>query len=129
MVITDTVKGIFADAKFMHSEALKRLEAGDIRDAAEKAWCATKRATDAVVLGVTGSEPQSAGQARRALLGLRFESDDPFSALLDRYSARSAVLHVDCFYDGICEPVEPIARMIRETINYIDNAERLASNG
>ena len=57
MVITDTVKGIFADAKFVHFEALKRLEAGDIREASEKAWCATKRATDALLLKHTGIMP------------------------------------------------------------------------
>ena len=48
MVATSRVQEIFDDARLMHSEALERLAAGDIRDAAEKAWCATKRATDAL---------------------------------------------------------------------------------
>ena len=56
---THTVAGIFADARFMHSESLRLLEAGDLRDAAEKAWCATKRATDALILRHTGREPSS----------------------------------------------------------------------
>ena len=129
-VTIDRVEAIFADARFMHSEALARLEAGDIRDAAEKAWCATKRATDGMVLKITGSEPQSAGQARKALLSLRDgdgDGDGPFSTMLDRYAARSSVLHADCFYDGICDPLEPLARMIRGTFVYIGNAERLAN--
>ena len=127
-VTIDRVAEIFSDARFMHSEALARLEAGDIRDAAEKAWCATKRATDGMVLKITGSEPQSAGQARKALLSLRDgDGDGPFSTMLDRYASRSSVLHADCFYDGICDPVEKIAQMIRGTFGYIGNAERLAN--
>ena len=51
MVATSRVQEIFDDAKAMHSEALERLAAGDIRDAAEKAWCSTKRATDALDSG------------------------------------------------------------------------------
>ena len=47
MVATDRVTEIFADARAVHADALRLLAAGDIRDAAEKAWCATKRATDA----------------------------------------------------------------------------------
>ena len=33
---------IFADARRMHDAALERMAVGDIRDAAEKAWCATR---------------------------------------------------------------------------------------
>ena len=43
----------------MQTQAIERLEAGDIRDAAEKAWCAAKRATDALVLARTREEPPS----------------------------------------------------------------------
>ena len=57
MVATDRVTQIFTDARTVHSEALERLQAGDIRDGAEKAWCATKRATDALILARTGDEP------------------------------------------------------------------------
>ena len=47
---TTRVAALLADAREVHSQALERLAAGDIRDAAEKAWCATKRATDALIL-------------------------------------------------------------------------------
>ena len=36
MVAASRVKEIFDDARAVHAEALQRLEAGDIRDAAEK---------------------------------------------------------------------------------------------
>ena len=54
MVATGRVKEVFDDAMVQHQAALERLEAGYIRDAAEKAWCATKRATDALILSRTG---------------------------------------------------------------------------
>ena len=38
MLATDPVYTIFADARGLHAGALRMLEAGDIRDAAEKAW-------------------------------------------------------------------------------------------
>ena len=53
MVATDRVSDIFADARAVHADALRLLESGDIRDAAEKAWCATKRATDGLILART----------------------------------------------------------------------------
>ena len=45
---------IFDDARRMHGAALARMADDDIRDAAEKAWCATLRATEALVLARTG---------------------------------------------------------------------------
>ena len=57
MTLPVAARNIFTDAQAVHAQALERLEAGDIRDAAEKAWCATKRATDALILARTGEEP------------------------------------------------------------------------
>ena len=63
-----------------------------------KAWGATKRATDALVLVQEGEEPQPAGQARRALL--RLSALDPaYDVFQGQYNTRSALLHVNCFYD------------------------------
>ena len=50
MVATDRVRALFADARDLQSDALEMLALGRIRNAAEKAWGATKRATDALVL-------------------------------------------------------------------------------
>ena len=73
MVATDRVIFLFADARALYDDALEMLDQGKIRNAAEKAWEATKRATDTLVLAQEGEEPQSAGQARRALLRLSFQ--------------------------------------------------------
>ena len=123
---TDRVGTLFADARGLYEDALEMLHQGRIRNAAEKAWGATKRATDALVLARTGEEPQSAGQARRALL--RLSSTGPgFDALQGRYNTRSALLHVNCFYDGNCEPEAEMTALVIATSTYISDAERLAS--
>ena len=58
---------IFEDARFMRDAALERMAAGDIRDAAEKAWCATLRATEALVLTRAEQEPGTSTMASRRL--------------------------------------------------------------
>lgn len=71
VAITDRVPAIFADARAVHADALQLLEAGDIRNAAEKAWCATKRATDALILARTGTEPAISSETTGGLGGAR----------------------------------------------------------
>ena len=48
MVATDRVRFLFSDARTLYDYALEMLDQGKIRNAAEKAWGATKRATDAL---------------------------------------------------------------------------------
>ena len=122
---TDRISAIFADARAVHADALRLLEAGDIRDAAEKAWCATKRATDALVMARTGEKPQFSSDTSRGLLMLA-KADDAISPLIGRYYSRQGHLHGECFYRGICEPLEEVERRIRQTADYISDAERLA---
>ena len=125
MVATDRVNFLFADARSLYDDAIEMLDQGKIRNAAEKAWGATERATDGLVLHQDGEEPQEAGQARRALL--RLSALDPaYDVFQDQYNTRSALLHVNCFYDGNCEPEREMAGLIRATALYIDLAERLS---
>ena len=125
MLSTDRVPAIFADARDVHADALRLFEAGDIRDAAEKAWCATKRATDALVLARTGTEPEFSSDTSRGLLVLA-EADGAVSPLIGRYYSRQGHLHGECFYHGVCEPAAEVERRIRQTADYINDAERLA---
>ena len=125
MVATDRVSAIFADARAVHADALWLLESGDIRDAAEKAWCATKRATDALILARTGEEPELSPDTSRGLVRLA-EADNAISSLVGRYYSRQGHLHGTCFYLGICEPVAEIYRRIRQTADYISDAAKLA---
>ena len=125
MLATDRVPAIFADARAVHADALRLLEAGDIRDAAEKAWCATKRATDALILARTGTEPEISSDTSRGLLMLAGE-DSNVSSLVGRYYSRQGILHGTCFYLGICEPATEVHRRIFQTADYINDAESLA---
>ena len=125
MVATDDVTAIFADARAVHADALRLLAAGDIRDAAEKAWCATKRATDALILARTGVEPQISSHTTRGIAALAGE-ERAAESLRRRYFSRQSELHGACFYLGVCEPAAEVERRIRQTADYISDAENLA---
>ncbi len=45
MVATDRGRFLISDARTLYDDALEMLDQGKIRNAAEKAWGATKRAT------------------------------------------------------------------------------------
>ena len=125
MVTTGDVTAIFADARAMHAEALRQFELGDVRDAAEKAWCATKRATDALILARTGSEPMISSATTRGI-ALLAENSGAADSLLKRYFTRQSHLHGTCFYLGVFEPLAETERRIRQTADYINDAENLA---
>ena len=127
MTLTADVLTIFADARAIHDTALERLEQGDIRDAAEKAWCATKRATDALILARTGQAPRTTSQTSGGLRALA-HADPRCQPLRPRYALRISELHAGCFYDGHCEPEDLMAQTIRETLQYIQDAENLADS-
>lgn len=122
--IRDRVALLFADARQMQAQAIERLEAGDIRDAAEKSWCATKRATDALILTLTGAEPETTAATSDGLDNLA-RLRPATRSLQGRYYSRHSQLHGACFYDGRCN--EETERRIRETAAYINDAEFLTA--
>ena len=122
----DRVRELFDDARDLETEAIKRLEAKDIRDAAEKAWGSTKRAADALILALTGDEPRTSGQTGRGMRRLRGANPTAYIDLYNRYFARQAELHGNCFYDNNCEPVEVIEGQIRETSDFIHDCQQRA---
>jgi hypothetical protein len=125
MLETERADAIFADAQFLYADALEELDRGNLRNSAEKAWGATKRATDALLLARTGREPRTSGQTSRGLRALR-RQDPTIESLRLRYAVRQSFLHGACFYDGMCEPEEDLIADIRETADYISNAQDLA---
>ncbi len=128
MLETDRIGFLFSDARELHQDALEMLEQGRLRNAADKAWGATKRATDALILARTGEEPRSSGRTMRMLRQLRGE-DPSLESLRKEYAVRQSFLHGACFYDGVLEPEEDIKRDVRATIAYIEEAERAAGQG
>ena len=128
MVATDRVKEIFADARALQANALEMLALEDVRNAAEKAWGATRKATDALVLARTGEEPERTPESAQGLLLLNAKDALVRQVrMVGRYYTRQGHLHGDYFYAGLCEPIEGTERRIRMTADYIDDAERLAS--
>ena len=125
MTLIQTPRDIFADARAVHASALEWLEADDIRDAAEKAWCATKRATEALLLATTGEVPPTTVRVSGGLRALGRESEAARS-LRDRFGSAARYLHHDCFYNGHCEPLEDTEQLIRAADQFIADAESLA---
>lgn len=127
MLETEQVAALFADARLLYDDAMEQLEQGKLRNAAEKAWGATKRATDALILARTGREPRRTSQTSRGVRILSLESGE-LASLRARYVVRISELHGDCFYDGDCEPADVTAQSIRETEDYIRDAEALVKD-
>ena len=124
---TDRIQSIFDDAHELQADALEMLAQGRLRNAAERAWGATRRATDALILARTGEEPERTPESGAGLRMLSSMDRDIRSArLVRRYHSRQVVLHGECFYNGLCDPVEETKRRIQETSDYIDDAQRLA---
>ena len=126
MLETERVGFLFADARELYDDALEMLEQDRLRNAAEKAWCATKRATDGLILARTGEEPRTSGRTMRMIRQLRGQ-DPSLEPLRKDYALRQSFLHGACFYDGILEPAEDIIADVRGTIEYIQNAEAMAT--
>ena len=83
---------------------------------------------DALVLARTGEEPDRTPQPGAGLRELETDGKAVRNTrLLARYYSRQGHLHGECFYNGLCEPIDDTERQIRETADYIDDAERLTS--
>ena len=117
---------LFADARALHDAALARMDAGDLRDAAEKAWCATKRAADGLIVARTGQAPKESPDTTRQLRHLSSADEGVHRSMSHYYAAREA-LHGHCFYLGFCEPIDGTERLIHETMDYIAEAELLST--
>ena len=128
LVETESPAAVFQDACWLYSDALEEIARGKLRNASEKAWGATKRATDALILARTGEEPATTSYTSRALHVL-VPLDTRVESLVGRYHPRAGYLHGQCFYDGMCEPAEDVEWRIRETDAYINDAQELAADG
>ncbi|RLE85570.1 MAG: hypothetical protein DRJ41_00965 [Thermoprotei archaeon] len=123
--IMPKVEELFRDAERLYEEALKELKAGRLRNAAENAWAATLRATDALILARTGERPFRSDVTTRRLHELR-SRDERVEVLIGRYHTRADFLHGTCSYLGVCKPAEEVRRRIVETKKYIEDAKKLA---
>ena len=122
----DILHTIFQDASQVYVQAIERLRQGDLRDAAEKAWCAVNRATTALVLARLGEVASKSPFVTRGLGRLAHEDPANFQDLLNTYFACQNMLHGECFYWGLVEQPDWVEARIREVDSFIVDAERLA---
>ena len=114
----------FSDAWEQYDSAIERFEAGDVRDACGKAWNATRAATRAAALA-HGENPPTTNHLSGWIRRMGLEMDE-FKAMPLMYGARARFLHQEGCYDGFIENRD-IPVLIRETADYIRQAERLAA--
>ncbi len=114
MLETERVTALFVDARLLYGEAIGLLEYGKLRIAAEVAWGATKRATDALILSRTGEEPRSTAQTSGGVRALS-RQDQAHEVLRASYRDRARLLHGKCFYHGDCEPRDTVVGVVRGT--------------
>lgn len=124
---SERVAAVFADAWALYGDAIDVLELGKPRLAAEGAWGAVKRATDAMILARTGREPGGTGQTSGRLRTLSSQNPD-VAELRDGFREAIRDLHGKCFYLGICDPPELVGPVIRATADYIRDAIALAES-
>ena len=117
---------MFEDAHRLADAALERMAAGEVRDAAEEMWYATLRATEALVLARTGQEPGTSDETSLKLQRLSVV-DPALWNLRKHYCSRLGLLRDECLSDGFWLP-ETIDSLVRETADYLRDAERLAQS-
>ena len=122
------VKEIISNAEDLLTKAIEEMDE-NLRDAAEKAWGAALRVTNALILARYDETPKSMRDRREKLgeLILREPELDKLG-LWERLHSRESSLHVSCFYDGECKPADVIKKKISETKNYIEDIKALLSS-
>ena len=125
MLETKQVSVLFANARAHYAQALDQLEQGNLQKAAGKAWDATVKATDGLILARTGREPGDDQQTFTEILTLGL-ADPDLKDLGFRYGVRCGLLFEHCFCDGVVDPPDDLIDEIRETAGYIRDAARLA---
>ena len=119
-----TAETLMRDARAMQEEAIGRLEAGDWRDAAEKAWCATRNATQAVILEIYGLESQRSTNVDAGIRALAKERGGEWIEMRRRFSDVVYHLHIEAFYGGVYH--DDIPDLVQGVSDYILRVGELA---
>ena len=125
MLNNPTAAVLMQDAREAQATAERLLDAGDWRDAAEKAWLATRNATAAAVLDVTGVNNSGSTGIEAGLRRLSRQRGGEWARLREDYKRVVRYLHSDAFYHGIYQ--NDIGARVRGVADYIRRAEELAA--
>ena len=96
-----SARNLISDARSLHDEAMARLDAGDWRDAAEKAWCATRNATEAAILELYGTESRRSTNIDAGIRSLARERGGEWIELRKNYTEVVYHLHIEAFHGGV----------------------------
>ena len=119
-------EALMQDARAMQASALRRLEADDWRDAAEKTWCAARNATKALVLEVDEERAQRSTKIEVAMRNIARRQGGEWLRLRSLYSDIVHYLHAEAFYEGAY--TDDVPEYIREGSEFVELAERLAQS-
>ncbi|MEM2935801.1 MAG: PaREP1 family protein [Candidatus Bathyarchaeia archaeon] len=122
-------KKAVAAASVEYEESIKKGDLMKLRDACEKAWLATLKATDAL-LEAHGLGAGETYKDRRNKLWKLKETERAVEDLgiYDRFNARMMILHLQGFYDGEVS-YEQFKDEIEKVEKYIDEIEAIAKKG
>ena len=124
MLNNPDAEAMMQDAREAQSAAERLLAAGDWRDAAEKGWLATRNATAALVLEVTGVDPSNSTGIAAGINKLARERGGEWARLRQSYRDVIRYLHNDAFYRGKYR--DDLGDRVRGVADYIRRAEALA---
>ena len=123
MAITTEVGRLFEEARLMKNAALTLMRTGDIREAAGKAAEAMTLAVGGMLVARTGQKETTPGWIS---WGFKRIGDSPeIETFRKAYYWNSGALLEGCYEYGDCSPIEEIIKVIRETDQFIADAERL----
>jgi len=129
-MVESEVEAILEDAEDLYKEALRELNEGRIRKAAENAWGATVKATDALLYARAKVEIiRGLGRTRELYELTKDDLEVRALNLAKEYNDRLLHLHGNVFYEGIYEiPGINLANLIKDTKSYIENVRKLCLN-
>ena len=138
MLEAKRVADLFAKAHATYSEAVQYLDEANelwnrelLHKSAEKAWAAALQATNALILARTGVEttPDDEKWTYDCLMRLVWqnrEQNQDLRPIKGRYATISHDIYQTAVVERNVEPVNLLIHDIRDTADYIRDAERLA---
>jgi len=129
-MVESEVEAILKDAEDLHKEALRELNEGRIRKAAENAWGATVKATDALLYARAKVEIiRGLGRTKELYELTKDDLEVRALNLAKEYNDRLLHLHGNVFYEGIYEiPGINLPNLIKDTKSYIEKVRKLCLN-
>ena len=118
---------LMQDARKIHAEATRIVNAGDWRNASEKAWHAVEAATAALIWDLTGVENHAEADISAGIRKLAYQRGGEYIELRIMNGDFAHNLFFRAFHDGNYH--EDIPDLIGEVADYIARAEQLAETG